>query len=86
MCFDKKFTIKRYKSLTLEKKDEIKSFEEDPEVYDYLEAFKSWVRLFNEIESKYPNIIFYKKRLLNNPEDNESEKKINELLIHLNLI
>ncbi|TFG19413.1 MAG: hypothetical protein EU529_16370 [Promethearchaeota archaeon] len=80
------FTVKRFKSLTFEKKDDIKSFEEEPEVYDSLEAFKSWVRLFNEIESKYPNIIFYKKRLIKNPEDNESEKKINELLIHLNLI
>lgn len=80
------FTVKKFKSLTFEKKDDIKSFEEEPEVYDSLEAFKSWVRLFNEIESKYPNIIFYKKRLIKNPEDNESEKKINELLIHLNLI
>ncbi|TFG02725.1 MAG: hypothetical protein EU540_01020 [Promethearchaeota archaeon] len=80
------FTVKRFKSLTFEKKDEIKSFEEEPEVYESLESFKSWGRLFNEIESKYPNMIFYKKRLIKNPEDNDSEKKVNELLIHLNLI
>ncbi|MFX1392659.1 MAG: hypothetical protein ACFFAH_03710 [Promethearchaeota archaeon] len=83
---DQGYSVKRYKSLTLERKDEIKSFEEDPEVYDLLEAFKGWVRLFNEIELKYPNVIFYQKRLINNSEDTESEKNLNELLINLNLI
>ena len=88
---DQGFTVRKYKKLSkdleaLKDKDEVKSFEEDPDVYEHLEGFKSWVRLFNEIESKYPNIIFYQKRLIKNPEDVESEKSLNELLINLKLI
>ncbi|MFX0186882.1 MAG: hypothetical protein ACFE8A_04000 [Candidatus Hodarchaeota archaeon] len=88
---DQGFTVRKYKKLSkdleaFKDKDEVKSFEEDPAMYELLEDFRSWVRLFNEIESKYPNIIFYQKRLIKNPEDNESETNLNELLISLKLI
>jgi hypothetical protein len=88
---DQGFTVRKYKRLSkdleaFKDKDEVKSFEEDPDMHEHLEGFKSWVRLFNEIESKYPNIIFYQKRLIKNPEDNESEKNLNELLNNLKLI
>ncbi|MFW9899426.1 MAG: hypothetical protein ACFFDO_09240, partial [Candidatus Thorarchaeota archaeon] len=88
---DQGFTVRKYKRLAkdleaFKDKDEVKSFEEDPKMYELLEGFKFWVRLFNEIESKYPNIIFYQKRLIKNPEDNESEKNLNELLINLKFI
>jgi hypothetical protein len=82
---DQGYTVRRFKSLTLEKKEDIKSFEKDPEVYDLLENFKTWIRLFNDIEIKYPNVIFYQKRLINNPDDKESRKNLDDLLTNLNL-
>ncbi|MBD3340473.1 MAG: hypothetical protein GF353_15265 [Candidatus Lokiarchaeota archaeon] len=77
--------FRRYKKLTEEKKQEIKLFSEDPEVEDLLKGFNSWVKFFNELETKYPNIIFYKKRLMNNPQDEETKDMLEELLITLNL-
>ncbi|MHA1472343.1 MAG: hypothetical protein ACTSQW_04510, partial [Promethearchaeota archaeon] len=60
------FTLKKYKSLSIstEKKDDIKFFEEDPEVIDSISNFNRWVKLFNKLELKYGNIIFYQKRLI----------------------
>jgi len=82
-------TVKRYKKLKQETlselKEDIKSFEEDLEVSGLMIEFNKWVKLFNELELKYPNVIFYQKRLIANPEDKESNKKLNDLLIYLNL-
>ncbi|MFW9970945.1 MAG: hypothetical protein ACFFDF_12175, partial [Candidatus Odinarchaeota archaeon] len=80
-------SLKRYKKILLqENKEEIKSLEEDPEVYDLLERFKNWVKIFNKLELKYPNIIFYQKRLINNPDDNDSRNILQQLLEELDLI
>ncbi|MFX1424857.1 MAG: hypothetical protein ACFFBE_00270 [Promethearchaeota archaeon] len=91
--FNKKFlrdqgiNTKSYRDLFSPKeKRELKSFEEDPEVYENLTNFDSWVKLFNRIEVKYLNIIFYQKRLINNPDDKESKDKLLELSKELNLI
>ena len=82
-------TVKRYKKLkqeTFEEViDDIKSFEDDLEVSGLMIEFNKWVKLFNELELKYPNVIFYQKRLITNPKDKESNKKFNDLLIILNL-
>lgn len=82
------YNIKKYKDLSFspEKRSEIKSFAEDPEVNDILKNFNAWIKLFNELEIKYANVIFYQKRLINNLEDNESKQKLEELMINLNLI
>lgn len=87
---DQGYTFKKYKTRkkeTLEKdKDkEIKAFEEDSEVYDLMEGFKSWIKLFNALEIKYPNIIYYQKRLVKDANDKESKKELTDLLIQLNL-
>jgi len=81
---DQGISIKKYKNLfSKEKKDEIISFEEDPEVNELLNNFQRWVKLFNKLELKYPNVIFYQKRLINNPDDVDSSNKLKELLDEL---
>jgi len=81
------YTIRRYKSMLIsaDRKEEIKFFETDPEVLDLLDKFNSWIKLFNELEIKYGNVIFYQKRLIQNPEIKENRDKLNELLDQLNL-
>ncbi|MHA1460910.1 MAG: hypothetical protein ACTSO8_05455, partial [Promethearchaeota archaeon] len=81
------YTVKKYKSMSFstEKKEELKVFEEDPEVIDLISSFSNWVKLFNELELKYGNVIFYKKRLLNDTENVENRKKLNDLLNRLKL-
>ena len=84
---DQGFTVKQYKSLfSEEKKDEIKSLAEDPDVCELSNKFKSWVSIFNKLELKYPNVIFYQKRLINNPDDSESKNNLIELLNELYLV
>ncbi|MHA2471908.1 MAG: hypothetical protein ACXAES_01600 [Promethearchaeota archaeon] len=84
---DQGVSVKQYKNIfTVKEKDEIMSFEDDPEVFELMNIFKSWVKLFNKLEVKYPNVLFYQKRLINNPDDKESEKKLNDLLEELSLI
>ena len=81
-------TLKKYKKLkkeTFEINDDIKSFEDDVEVNELMNGFYNWIKLFNELELKYPNIIFYQKRLIKNPKDDETRKNLDELLINLNL-
>ncbi|KKN33512.1 hypothetical protein LCGC14_0802920 [marine sediment metagenome] len=81
---DQGFSVKKYKTaISAKEKEDIKSFEEDPEVFDNLKNFNAWIKLFNKIEVKYPNLVFYQKRLINNPGDKESKNKLNELLIEL---
>jgi len=84
---DQGVSVKQYKKLfSGENKDEIKALEEDPEVYKLLNNFNSWIKRINKLELKYPNIIFYQKRLINNPNDEECKNKLNDLLIGLDLI
>lgn len=81
-------TLKKYRTIEIspDRKKDVKLFEEDPEVIDFLNQFKEWVRIFNVIELKYGNVIFYQKRLFNNPDNKEDQKKLNDLLIQLKLI
>lgn len=81
------YSVKKYKALSLstEKKEDVKSFEDDPEVIDSISEFNRWVKLFNALEVKYGNIIFYQKRLINDADNVESRNKLDELLIQLNL-
>jgi hypothetical protein len=78
---DQGISVKRYKELfSEEKKEEIKVLDEDPEVFELLNTFNAWIKTFNKLELKYPNVIFYQKRLINNPNDQESSSKLEELL------
>ncbi|MCK4383507.1 MAG: hypothetical protein KAW66_09465, partial [Candidatus Lokiarchaeota archaeon] len=81
------FTVKKFKTMlfSTEKKEDIKFFEEDPEVIDLISSFNNWVKLFNELELKYGNVIFYQKRLLNDTENVENRNNLNDLLKRLNL-
>jgi len=84
---DQGVSIKKYKQLfSDEQKEEIKLFEEDPEVIDRLKSFNSWVKIFNMLEVKYPSVIFYHKRAAKNPDDMESNDKLIGLLEELFLI
>jgi len=84
---DQGVSVKQYKNLfSGEKKEEVKALEEDPEVYELLNNFNTWIKRINKLELKYSNIIFYQKRLINNPNDEESKNKLNDLLIGLDLI
>ncbi|MFX0023554.1 MAG: hypothetical protein ACFE9S_14605, partial [Candidatus Hermodarchaeota archaeon] len=86
LLMDQGVSVKQYKTiLSKDKKEEIKSLEEDPEVYELLNNFNNWVKIFNKIELKYPNVIFYQKRLINNPDDIESNNKLKELIQELHL-
>ncbi len=80
------YTFKRYQNLPEDKKREIILFREDPDVLEIVENFNSWVNLFNELELNYGKIIFAQKRLINNPEDTETEIKLENLLENLNLL
>jgi hypothetical protein len=81
------YSVKKYKALLFppEKKENVKFFENDPEVIDLMSDFNRWVKLFNALEVKYGNIIFYQKRLINDTDNVESRKKLDELLIQLKL-
>jgi hypothetical protein len=82
------YTMKKYKSVSFstEKREGIKLFEEDLEVIDLISGFNNWVKLFNELELKYGNIIFYQKRLIKNKENLENQKNLEDLLKKLNLL
>jgi hypothetical protein len=82
------FTLKKYKSISLatEKKDNIKYFEEDPDVIDLITSFNKWVKLFNELELKYGNVIFFQKRLITDATNMENQKSLDDLFEKLNLL
>lgn len=82
---DQGYTQKGYENLSIEQKEEVKLFKEDTFVYDYLDSFNQWVKLFNALEQKYGKIIFLQKRLIKNPDDEKSKNKFNELLTELNI-
>lgn len=79
------YSFKRYQNLPADKKKEVKIFKEDPDVYDLLDKFAQWVKIFNEIEQNYGKMIFLQKRLINNPKDDDAKTNLDELLIYLNL-
>ena len=84
---DQGISVKKYNSVSytgMNKKD-IKAFVEDKEVKEQMERFNFWVSLFNKIELKYQNVIFYQKRFLTNPDDQESKQNLLELREELNL-
>ncbi|MFX1417761.1 MAG: hypothetical protein ACFE9N_02445 [Promethearchaeota archaeon] len=83
---DQGVNLKKYKDIfSREKKEEIKSLGEDPEVIELLNNFRTYIKLFNKLEVKYPNVLFYQKRLINNSDDKESKIKLDELLNELEL-
>ncbi|MFW9824195.1 MAG: hypothetical protein ACFFE4_14720, partial [Candidatus Thorarchaeota archaeon] len=84
---DQGISIKKYKRMfSADQKEDIKSFEEDPEVIDHINNFNAWVKIFNKLEVKYSSVIFYHKRITTNPDDIESDKKLKELLEELLLV
>lgn len=85
---DQGYSVKKYKSLSYmdDDLDKIRSFAEEERVKELMEGFNLWIKLFNKIELKYQNIIFYQKRLINNPEEEKTKKKLRELQEELNLI
>ncbi len=82
---DQGYSFKRYQNLPIEKKKEVKLFKEDPDIYELLDKFNQWVKIFNEIELNYGKIIFLQKRLINNPDDENTKNDLDELLLYLNL-
>lgn len=80
------YSYKKYQGLAEKNKSEIKLFKEDPDVYDTMEKFNSWVNFFNTLELSYGKIIFLQKKLINNPEDLEANQKLNELLSDLSIL
>ncbi len=77
-------TLKRMRSFSsVEEKKEIKVFKEDADVRDLMDDFTLWVKIFNNIELKYANVIFYQKRLITNPGDKDLKEKYNALLDEL---
>jgi hypothetical protein len=80
------YSFQKYQGLTDDEKVEIKLFKEDPDVYDTVEKFNSWVTFFNLLEVNYGKLIFLQKKLIYNPEDEETSQKLNNLLGELNLI
>ncbi len=83
---DQGYSVKRYLGLAENKKNEIKSFKDDLHVIDIVNDFNKWVEFFNELELTYGKIIFLQKRLITDPEDIESEQKLEELLENLGLL
>jgi hypothetical protein len=68
------------------KEDDIRIFAEDEEVKDLMEGFNLWVKLFNRLEQKYENVLFYQKRLKKKPDDEKTKRKLEDLKRELNLI
>ncbi|MFX0031047.1 MAG: hypothetical protein ACFE9P_00110 [Candidatus Hermodarchaeota archaeon] len=81
------YTMKKYKNMILspQRKEDVRLFEDDPEVQDYLNQFMSWIKRFNNIELRYGNVIFYQKRLIKDPNNSENKKILDDLLHQLNL-
>ncbi len=81
------YSISKYKAISssLDHKD-IKFFEDDEDVKSLMQNFNSWIKLFNDLELKYGNVIFYQKRLILNPEQEDNRVKLNNLLEELDLV
>jgi hypothetical protein len=82
-------SIKQLRSSPYLKEDrraDIKIFAEDDEVIDLMEGFNRWVQLFNKLEQKYENVLFYQKRLIKKPDNKKTEEKLTQLRKELNLV
>ena len=81
------YSIRKYREAVsmLKSKDDIKFFEDDQNVKDLLSHFNDWIKLFNNIELKYGNVIFYQKRVINDPFTTSNKEKLNLLLAELNM-
>jgi hypothetical protein len=81
------YSIRRYKEANsiLESKDNIKFFEDDTSVKELMTQFNKWIKLFNNIELKYGNVIFYQKRVINDPSNQSNKERLNLLLAELNM-
>ncbi|MEJ2252571.1 MAG: hypothetical protein P8Y97_23285, partial [Candidatus Lokiarchaeota archaeon] len=78
------YKVREYRKAKEEGK-EIKSFADDERVKDLMEGFNLWIRLFNNLELKYENIIYYKKHL-KRKSDEETLEKLKSLMLELNLV
>ncbi|MHA1762798.1 MAG: hypothetical protein ACTSYC_03450 [Promethearchaeota archaeon] len=77
---------KKFRSfLSFEENKDIKYFKDEPEVLKYMENFKEWVKIFNELEIKYPNVIYYQKRMIHDENDENLKEKYESLLEELYL-
>ena len=81
------YSVRKYKESVsmLKSKDDIKFFEEDQIVKDLMTHFNDWVKLFNNIELKYGNVIFYQKRVITDPFTTSNKERLNLLLAELNM-
>ena len=81
------YSTRRYREAisVLESAGDIKLFGDDPSVKELMTRFTSWIKLFNNIELKYGNVIFYQKRVINDPSDPSNKEKLNLLLAELNM-
>jgi hypothetical protein len=82
------YTMKRYKAMmaSTDHRVDIKLFEDDEEITDLMKDFRGWIKIFNDLELKYGNVIFYQKRIINNPNDTESVEKLRNLLEELKML
>jgi len=81
-------SISQYRKLTPEGREdrEIKGFSDDEEVQELMEGFDIWDKLFDNLEKKYLNVLFYQKQYIKNPENQKYQNLLNNLWVELNLI
>lgn len=78
--------LKRAAYTEQEESQEIRIFADDEDVIELMEGFNLWMHLYNKLEQKYQNVIFYQKRLMLKPQDSNTQEKLRELRIELNLV
>ena len=81
-------SVNQYRKLTPEEKErkELKGFADDEEVEDLMEGFEIWDNLFDKLEKKYLQVLFYQKRINKNPENEKYLNMLKNLRIELNLV
>ena len=79
------YSKKEFELLSEEEKNEIKDFKEEQRIKEAEDIFNAWVKLFKELELNYGKLIFYQKKMLINPDDKETRKKLKELYDFLDL-
>ncbi|TFF98289.1 MAG: hypothetical protein EU547_01995 [Promethearchaeota archaeon] len=81
-------SVSKFRKLLPEEREEreIKGFAEDDEVKELMEGFEIWDKLFDNLEKKYLNVLFYQKQFIKNPSNQKYQKLLNNLKIELNLL
>jgi hypothetical protein len=81
-------SVNQYRKLTPEEKErkELKGFADDEEVEELMEGFEIWDNLFDKLEKKYLQVLFYQKRINKNPENQKYLNMLKNLRIELNLV